>query len=104
MTVHDTEKMLENLIPLVDAVELATGRRPHLSTVLRWCSRGSRGYRLESRVLGGRRFTTVKFVLQYLDNVTAASCGGIVPSQPTPHQVADAANRASTELRNRLGR
>ena len=52
----------EKLMPLVDAVDRATGRRPHLSTVLRWCTKGN--VRLESRILGGRRLTSVDAVLR----------------------------------------
>lgn len=62
------------LLPLVDAVQAATGRRPHLSTVLRWCQRPNRhGIRLRSRVVGGRRLTTVAAVLQYIDATTEAA-------------------------------
>ena len=92
----------EILLPLIQAVEQATGRRPHLSTCLRWCTRGSRGVRLSSRVLGGRRLTTVTAVLAYMDATTAASVGGIVETIATPHQQDVAAQRDAKKLVARL--
>ena len=94
----------ESLLPLVDAVEQATGRRPHLSTCLRWCTRGSRGVRLESRVLGGRRLTSIPAVHRYMDATTAASVGGSVAPVATPHQQAVAADRDAKNLAKRLAK
>ena len=74
----------EKLLPLVDAVEEATGRRPHLSTCIRWCSRGRRGIRLSSIVLGGRRLTTISHVEHFIELVTAASVSGIATNVETP--------------------
>ncbi len=89
-------------LPIVRAVELATGRRPHLSTVLRWCIRGSRGIRLDSRVLGGRRLTTVDAVHRYMDAVTAASVGGIALPAESPAATRRRVDRAARELAERL--
>jgi len=66
----------ENLFSLVDAVEKATGRRPHLSTVLRWASRGSEGIRLDTVLLGGRRLTSPEAVRRFAIAVTLAKDGG----------------------------
>jgi len=94
----------ESLLPLVDAVEQATGRRPHLSTCLRWCTRGSRGVRLESRVLGGRRLTSVPAVIRYMDATTNASVGGMVKPIATPRQQDVAAQRDAKKLASRLAK
>jgi len=61
--------MKENkkLLPLLKAVESATGVRPHLSTVIRWVTKGTRGVRLEAVMLGGRRMTTVENVERFVD-------------------------------------
>ncbi len=73
----------ETSLPLVDAVEAATGRRPHLSTVLRWCQRRNRyGIKLESWMLGGRRFTSVEAVNRYNERTTEAADPGM-PSSTT---------------------
>ncbi len=100
----DAIKENEKYLPLVDAVEQATGRRPHLSTCLRWCTRGSRGVRLESRVLGGRRLCTISAVIRYMTATTAASVGGMVAPVQTPHQANVAAERAAKKLAARLAK
>lgn len=93
----------ENLMPLVDAVHAATGRKPHLSTVLRWCQRGSCGIRLESRVLGGRRLTSPGAVLRYVDSVTQAKDGHITEPIESPKQSATRANRSAAKLSKIVG-
>jgi len=95
---------IEPKLPLVDAVEQASGRRPHLSTCLRWCTRGARGVRLESWVLGGRRLTSVAAVLRYMDATTAASVGGTVDPVATPRQQDVAAQRDAKKLASRLAK
>jgi hypothetical protein len=68
----------EKALPLVEAVQKATGRRPHLSTVVRWCQRSNRhGIRLESWLIGGRRVTSVERVRAYNERTTAAADHGI---------------------------
>ena len=62
----------ESLFPLPDAVEKATGIRPHLSTCLRWAKTDRFGVRLSSRMLGGRRLTSPEAVLRYMDELTKA--------------------------------
>lgn len=96
----------DQLLPLVTAVEQATGLRPHLSTCLRWCTRGSKGIRLESWIVGGRRYTTVLAVRRYRDAVTSASEKTGRPSVTivSPTQRARIAERAAKELAKVLGR
>lgn len=54
-------------LPLTKAVEQATGYRPHLSTILRWCTRGARGRILSSVMVGGRRMTTIEAVQAFIE-------------------------------------
>ena len=91
-----------NLLPLVQAVEQVTGVRVHLSTVLRWCKKGCKGIRLESRVLGGRRFTWPGAVEQYMNATTLAKGGVVAPPQATPRQQDLAAVRSAKKLEERL--
>lgn len=94
----------EKLYQLVEAVEKATGQRPHLSTCIRWCTRGCHGVKLESRVLGGtKRLTSEQAVLRFMDAVTAAKDGSVASDTPTPRQQATAANRAAKRLAERVG-
>ncbi len=61
-------------LPLVEAVQQATGRRVNLSTAFRWCqSRNRYGNRLSSWLIGGRRVTSVESVLRYLESNTVAA-------------------------------
>jgi Protein of unknown function (DUF1580) len=93
----------EKLLPLVDAVQAATGRRPHLSTVLRWCQRGCHGIRLESRMLGGRRLTSLDAVNRYVDAVTAFKDGSTSIPIETPKQAATRAKRSADKLAKIVG-
>ncbi len=93
----------EHLLPLVEAVEQASGQRPHLSTVIRWCTRGSCGVRLESRVLGGRRYSCTPWVREFMERVTAAKDGHVSLPSMTPRQQTLAAIRAAKQLADRVG-
>jgi len=92
----------EKLLPLVEAVDKATGRQPHLSTVIRWCSRGSAGVRLEYKCLGGRKLTSAEAVLRYVEAVTAAQEAKLPPQRMTSRQRSVAANRSAALLAERL--
>lgn len=92
----------EKLLPLVDAVTSATGRRPHLSTCLRWASKGSQGIKLETVVLGGRRLTSPDAVQRYIHAVTERKDGAIVSPTFSPRQSEQAAQRSAKKLAERL--
>lgn len=92
----------ELLLPLVEAVHRATGRRPHLSTALRWCTKERCGIRLESRILGGRRLTSPEAVLRYMEAVTRAKDGEIAKPSVSPRQQSIAANQAAKKLAQKL--
>ena len=47
----------EELLSLSQAAKIIPGR-PHVLTVHRWSRKGLRGVRLETVVIGGKRFTT----------------------------------------------
>lgn len=91
-----------NYLPLRDAVYKATGTRPHLSTIHRWCVKGSRGVRLESKVLGGRRFTTIDAVEHFINSLTELCNGLDEAPMETPKQAERRAQKAAEELARRL--
>ena len=92
----------ESLHPLVEAVQKVTGRHVHLSTALRWCQRPNRhGIRLESRVVGGRRLTSIEAVLRYIDANTRAADRYAIPSQT--NRQANAAHEAAMRELNSEG-
>ncbi|MEM9351607.1 MAG: DUF1580 domain-containing protein [Planctomycetota bacterium] len=63
----------EHLMPVVDAIARATGKRPHTATIYRWRTRGVRGARLETVVIGGRRVTSVDAVRRFVRETTASA-------------------------------
>ena len=54
-------------LPLLTAVQKVTGIRPHLSTVLRWCTTGAHGRVLQSAKIGGRRLCTIEAVQAFIE-------------------------------------
>jgi hypothetical protein len=89
------------LLTLCEAVEAVTGRRPHLSTIIRWSTRGIQGVRLGTTILGGRRLTSVAAVEQFLRETNEARQGDTEPFA-TPRQQEQAAERSAEQLRKRL--
>lgn len=52
--------------PLLSAIELENGHRPHPSTATRWCLQPNRhGNVLKSWLIGGRRMTSIAAVKEY---------------------------------------
>jgi hypothetical protein len=43
-----------------------SGRGVHLNTIVRWCHSGVRGYKLRSVLIGGRRFTTRRWINEFI--------------------------------------
>ena len=52
------------------------GNRVNPSTVHRWRIRGARGCKLETVLVGGRRYTSEEALLRFFDMATAAQDGG----------------------------
>jgi len=63
----DTDK--EHLKPLSRASADVPGN-PHCSTLIRWALRGVRGIKLESVVVGGRRFTSVEAIRRFIQRLS----------------------------------
>jgi hypothetical protein len=102
MMIMVTSILSEKLFPLVEATELATGRRMHLATTLRWCQKPKQGIVLESVMLGGRRLTSVESVRRYMESLTIAKNGSMNTPMPTPTQQERAANKSAKKLADRL--
>lgn len=62
----------ETVLSLTEAAKIAPGR-PHLATIWRWCQRGVRGVKLETIVVGGRRFTTTEALERFIARTKATS-------------------------------
>ena len=72
----------EQLIPFSKIpawCEKHIGKRICRSTVHRWRLRGARGNKLETVLVGGRRYSSQEALLRFFDNTTTAEDG---PSSP----------------------
>lgn len=71
--------------------------QPHLSTLHRWRLRGVRGVKLQTRLVGGRRYTTSVWLQQFIEATTAAADGTPVPTR-TNKQRESSVQQAEREL------
>lgn len=58
--------------PRISINDLAKREHVHPSTCWRWCLRGCRGERLESIVIGGKKFTTLPAFERWLVKINGA--------------------------------
>jgi hypothetical protein len=86
----------ETLIKFGKAPKAVPGR-PHISTLHRWRLRGVRGVKLETCLVGGRRFTSIEAIDRFIAATTAAANGEAPPTR-TPSQRKRAIERAEREL------
>ena len=57
------------------------GHRVNRSTVHRWRLRGARGNKLETVLIGGRRYTSQEALLRFFDDTTASEDGAGSPQR-----------------------
>ncbi len=88
----------ETPISLTAAAKTLPGQ-PHIATLHRWRLRGVRGVRLETVLVGGRRFTTQEALQRFFSATTAATNGGESPEVRTNKSRQQAIERAEAELR-----
>ena len=64
----------EQLIPITRIAEherlWPKGRTPHRDTISRWARLGCRGVRLESVLLGGRRYTSLEAIERFITKLS----------------------------------
>ena len=70
----------ETVIPIAEAPQHIPGR-PSLATVWRWVLTGTRAGKLESFLVGGRRFTSLESIQRFAQQSTAVANGCIPPSR-----------------------
>ena len=91
----------EQLLTLRDAARALPGqrcgRRVHVSTLYRWCSRGLGGVQLECLRVGGRLYTSQEALQRFADRLTAAQSPGGRPGEPT-RDTQRRVRRANAEL------
>ena len=72
--------------------------RPHTSTIWRWHRRGIKGVRLETAIIGGRRYTSREAIQRFIERTTAADDGDTSVSASTPRVRSRAIDQAEREL------
>lgn len=55
--------MVNKLLPQIPG-------QPHISTLIRWYTKGVRGVKLETALIGGRRFTSLEAIQRFIDRLT----------------------------------
>ncbi len=55
--------------------------RPHTSTLLRWALRGVKGIKLETVIVGGRRFTSLEAIQRFIERLSKSEAGENSPQQ-----------------------
>ncbi len=70
------DRTREPLIPIARLAEHGRtwpeGRAPHPETIARWARRGCRGIRLETVVIGGRRYSSLEAVERFVTRLSEA--------------------------------
>lgn len=85
----------EHLLTPAEATRELPGR-PSLRTVWRWMQRGVRGIKLESVVIGGRRYTSRESGQRFIERTTSAATGQATGQVSTRRAMA--LERAEREL------
>jgi hypothetical protein len=90
-----SEMFREELLTFKQAAAELPGR-PHISTLHRWRLRGTKGIRLTTCVVGGRRYTSREAIRQFVAAVTARSNGQPLTAAPPSNRVDE--DRVAREL------
>ena len=72
--------------------------RPHLATCWRWIQRGCRGVKLDTVLVGGKRYTSTLALQTFVERTTAAADGTSTVTASTPSAKRKAHERACREL------
>ncbi|MCR9115793.1 MAG: DUF1580 domain-containing protein [bacterium] len=87
------ELLGEDFVPFSKAPQLLPGR-PHISTLHRWRIRGLKGVKLQTILVGGRRYVSKDELLRFVNQLsdeTSTTAGRRTPSR---QRQIEAANRA----------
>ena len=88
----------EEIFSLPQAARSLPGH-PHVSTIYRWRLRGIRGVKLETFLIGGRRFTSREAIERFTERITAVANG-----EPSPKRTNRQRGAAISQAERELGR
>jgi hypothetical protein len=74
------DPLSESLVTFTEATKLLPGR-PNLATLWRWRTAGVRGIKLESVLVGGKRYTSREALQRFVERTTAVADGQPIPSR-----------------------
>ena len=86
----------EYMVTLTEATRIIPGR-PCSSSIWRWYQHGCRGIKLETAIVGGRRFTSREAIERFVRRTTEARNGSPINSTPSRRRQA-AITAAEAEL------
>jgi hypothetical protein len=84
------DPLSETLLTLTEAAKLLPGR-PSTHLLWRWRTSGVRGVKLETVLVGGRRYTNRSALERFIERTTAAEIGEPVPHSSRQHARSHAA-------------
>ena len=87
----------EVLIPIKQAPK-EFPNRPHVSTVWRWISRGSRNVKLATVLIGGQRYTTRQAIQDFIEATSSVGDDGSTSGPDLSASRVRAVRRANIEL------
>lgn len=87
----------ESLVPVKDIPSHLPGR-VHIASVWRWIQRGCRGVKLETAMIGGKRYSSLEALQRFADATTAAADGTSPGAPSTPAAARKSHERACSEL------
>ena len=76
------------------------GRGPHATAIWRWATRGVNGVRLRTRLVGGKRATTLLWIEEFLEHSTREADKHA--QQPKAQATAGRIERLKRELKEKL--
>ena len=91
------DRSQEQILSITAAAKSLPGR-PCIQTIYRWCRNGIKGIRLETLLIGGRRYTSAEALDRFAAAVTAAAAGERLPVRTTAART-KAQAKADEELR-----
>jgi len=62
----------EHLLTFAQLASKVPPNGTHVCTVYRWADKGCRGQKLETLMVGGRRYSTFEALLRFSDKITAS--------------------------------
>ena len=87
----------ETVVP-VSKIPSHSPSRPHIATCRRWIQRGCRGVKLETVLIGGKRYTSLEALRRFIERTTAAADGTSSVTASTPAAQRKAHEQACREL------